>query len=530
MMRKALVLLLWPWWLHAQYNQAARNAFIHRDIQEAFDYWNISRPDLKFHSAFKPYLSATFLQATDSAVPFKFYAFRNLFFSTTLNEKPEKRNWFNIQLHPLLDLEAGYDLLTSRPVNSAAGGLHLKTNINDDFTLALTAVGGKMTYPFFSDTILSQQRIVAGIGQGYPKGDGYTWSDFTGYASYSPDNNKIFNFQAGRDKHFIGDGYRSVLLSDYAPATPFFRINVNVWRLQYNVWYTAMNDVSGAMGVKNNFRAKYGTFHYLSYNIIKELNIGVFENVVWRGTDTNQARVFDVNYLNPVIFFRPLEYSVGSPDNSFLGFNLNATLYQQVKLYGQLGLDEFYLKEIRAGRGWWANKQAWQLGVKYINALGVKGLKLQAEYNHVRPYTYTHGLIDQNYSHYGMPLAHPFGANFYELLGSINYRHRSWELSAQGMYAVTGRDSATNSNVGQNIFLSYTTRPFEYGHRTGQGIRNTILQSHLKFTWFVVPDINMRVELGYVQRGEQNDRGYALQNPYIYAAFRTSFYNLYRDF
>ena len=529
-MRKSFLLLICPWFLNAQYNQAARNAFIHHDIQEAFDYWNISSPGTTFHSAFKPYLSSTFLNASDSAVPFKFYAFKNLFFSTTLNEKPEKRNWFNFQIHPVADVETGYDLLTLKSVNSAAGGLHLKANINDDFTLAFTGVGGKISLPFFLDTTISQTALLPGIGQGYRKGDGYTYSDFTGYISYSPNHNRIFNFQAGRDKHFIGDGYRSLLLSDYAPATPFFRINVNIWRLQYNVWYTLMNDVSRAMGVKNNFRAKYGTFHYLSYNIVKELNIGIFETVVWRGTDTNQSRVFDVNYLNPVIFYRPVEYSIGSPDNSFMGMNVNVTLRKTLKLYGQLALDEFYLKEIRARRGWWANKQAWQLGAKYINALGVKGLELQAEYNQARPYTYSHGLSDQNYSHYGMPLAHPFGANFKELLGFINYRRGSWAVSAQGMYAIIGRDSSATSNVGQNIFLSYTTRPFEYGHFTTQGIRHTILQSHLKFTWYIVPDMNARFELGYIQRGEQDTRGYTLQNPYVYVAFRTGFWNNYRDF
>ncbi len=516
----------------AQYEPMARNAFINADIQEAFDYWNITKPNTTFHSAFKPYLSSTFSNATDSAVPFKFYAFKNFFLSKTLNEKPEKRNWVNLQLHPILDVQAGYDLLTAKPVMSSIGGLHVKTNINNDFTFAATIYGGKSSFPFFTDTILARQKIIPETGQAYGNNaSGYTFFDYTGYVSYSPNNNKVFNFQAGRDKHFIGDGYRSVLLSDYAAPYPYFRINANIWRLQYNVWYTIMNDVSGANGRQKSFNNKYGTFHYLSCNIVKQVNVGFFENIIWRGSDTNQSRTFDVNYLNPIIFYRPQEYSIGSPDNSFLGMNLNVTVLKTLKLYGQLGLDEFLLKEIRARRGWWGNKQAWQMGVKYVNAFGVKGLKLQAEYNQVRPYTYTHGLVAQNYSHYGSPLAHPLGANFKEYLGFVNYRKKSWELSGQLMYALLGRDSSTStSNVGQNIFLSYNTRNAEFGNYTGQGIKTTLIQSQVKFTWFIIPDMNMRLEIAYVQRSEKNSGNYQLENPFVFIAFKTSFWNVYRDF
>lgn len=505
------------------------------DVQQAFDYWNISKPNTTFHSSFKPYLSSTFANATDSAVPFRFYAFKNYFLSKTLNESPQKRIWYNVQAHPILDVETGYDALSKRVLVSGIGGTHIKTNINNDFTFAASLFGGKNSFPFFTDTVISKQGIIPEYGQAYGKfKKGYNFFDYTGYLSYSPNNNKHFNFQLGRDKHFIGDGYRSLLLSDYAAAYPYFRINTNVWRLQYNIWYSWMYDVTYSGGLKNNYKNKFGTFHYLSYNIIKGLNIGLFENVIWKGTDTNQVRGFEPNYLNPFIFIRPLEYSIGSPDNSFIGMNVNATLFKTIKLYGQLAVDEFLLKEIRARKGWWGNKQGWQFGAKYINAFGVKGLKLQAEYNQVRPFTYSHGDVVQNYAHYGMPLAHPLGANFKEVLGFINLRRNNWELSLQTMYATVGKDTVgTNSNIGQNIFLSYNTRnkqTLEYGNKTTQGVKSTIMQSQLKFTYYLIPDMNMRLELAYLQHSEEIIGKYWLQNPYISLAFKTSFWNVYRDF
>ncbi len=533
-MKNALisVLLLFSIISVGQNNQAARNSLISNNTDAAFEYWNISVPNSVFHSSFKPYLSSTFLNANDSFIPFKHYAFKNFFLSKTLNEKPERRNWYNLQFHPIIDAEIGYDALKSLPLNNLIGGANLKLNINNDFTFSGTIVGGKSNLPFYIDTLLYNQKIIPTYGQSY--GDNkssYSFMDYTGYVSYSPNNNKVFNFQAGRDKHFIGDGYRSVLLSDFAPAYPFFRINTNIWKIQYNVWYTWMFDVSKANGFQNKYTNKYGAFHYLSYNITNDLNIGLFENIIFRGTDTTQNRGFEVNYLNPIVFFRPQEYSIGSPDNALIGLNINYKLLGCLKLYGQLGLDEFYLQEIKAKSGWWANKQAWQLGVKYINAFRIKGLSVQAEYNEVRPYTYSHGVVEQNYSHYGMPLAHPLGANFKEFLGFLNYRKNNIEISWQGLYAIIGKDSLNGkSNLGQNIFLSYNTRPYEFGHKTTQGIKTNILQSNLKFTYYIIPNMNMRLEAGYIQRSESNTQGYILENPFFYLGFKTSFWNSYRDF
>jgi hypothetical protein len=291
-----------------------------------------------------------------------------------------------------------------------------------------------------------------------------------------------------------------------------------------------MYDITNSDGVKKNFNNKYAAFHYMSWNVFKGFNIGLFENVVWRGIDSNQVRSFDVNYLNPLIFYRPQEYAVGSPDNSFIGLNLNTRIANCIKLYGQLGLDEFFLKEIRARRGWWANKQAWQLGLKYINVLNIQGLSFQAEYNEVRPYTYSHGVVAQNYGHYGMPLAHPLGANFKEFIGIINLRKNRFLFTIKGISTFVGKDTlASKSNMGQNIFLSYTTRPYEYGHKTTQGDRHQILQSDIRLTYYIIPNLNARLELGYIQRSEKSNDGYELQNPYVFIGFKTSFWNIYTD-
>jgi len=518
-----------PALLSAQYEPEARNLFIDAETQQVVDEWNIRFPDTQFHSSFRPYLSASLPHFNDSAIGYLHDPpVKNFFLSQTFNEGPNRRNQFNFQVRPIVDLQAGYDGLTKKFLGETSGGAHVKLNINNDFTFALTAVGGRVSYPNFTDTFVKQTGLIPGMGRAFSNHDGsYSYANLSGYVSYSP--SKVFNFQLGNGKHFIGDGYRSLLLSDVANNNPYFGINANVWRIQYNVWYSWMQDFSRYDGTQKSLQNKFGTFHYLSFNATKELSISFFENIVWQGTDTNRVRGFDVNYLNPIVFYRPQEYSVGSPDNAMMGLNVSGKLFKCLKLYGQLALDEFFLKEIKARKGWWANKQGWQLGAKYINAFKVKGLTLQAEYNQVRPYTYSHGSVQQNYASYGQALAHPLGANFKEYLGFVSYRARRWMLSLQGVYAVQGRDPG-NVNLGSNIFLSYTTRPYDYGHKTTQGEKFTLLQSDLRFTYYLIPQMNLRLELGYIQRSLTSTKGYDRQTPYVYLGVKSTIWNFYRDF
>jgi hypothetical protein len=512
--------------LFGQELQPSFNYALGRDYQTAIDFASITAPNDHFHSSFRPYSAHQVKLFSDSSLPFRFSGFG----AAGLTIKKEGAAGL-LQVMPLLDLEFGVDGLTKKYTPYTGAGAQFRLQMPSRLCVNFSVFGGSSRLPFFLDTTISTQKILPEFGQTY--GDnvkGYRFLDIRGYVAYTTAN-KVFNIQAGRDKHFIGDGYRSILLSDFAPANPYLRFTASIWKLQYSVWYNLFFDVSDANGRKASFRNKYGSFHYLTYNPIKEISIGIFENVIWRGSDTNQSRSFDVNYLNPVVFYRPQEYSLGSPDNSFLGLNLSATLWKRLKLYGQLGLDEFYLKEIRAHRGWWANKQAWQMGAKYVNAFGIKGLMLQTEYNEVRPFTYSHGLVDQNYSHYGMPLAHPLGSNFREQLGLLTYMHGLWSIQADVIRTVQGKDTSdVSANIGANIFRSYVKRAFEYGNVTTQGVKHTSLQSHVRISYLLLPKSNLRVELGYIQRSVKSSLNYQLENPYVYISVKTGLWNRYRDY
>ena len=81
--------------------------------------------------------------------------------------------------------------------------------------------------------------------------------------------------------------------------------------------------------------------HHLSYNVTPNFNFGIFESVI-----ASRKQQFELQYLNPIIFYRSVEHSLGSPDNVILGANFKWNIAKKCQIYGQLVLDEFYFKEI----------------------------------------------------------------------------------------------------------------------------------------------------------------------------------------
>jgi hypothetical protein len=293
---------------------------------------------------------------------------------------------------------------------------------------------------------------------------------------------KYIEFQFGYDKNFIGNGYRSLFLSDYANSYLFLKINTRIWKFNYMNLFTELTPQTVDINAGNLvLDKKYMAMHHLSMDVAKWLNIGVFESVIF-----GRRNHFDFTYLNPVIFLRLSEQQNGSADNAFVGIDLKANVAKRLQFYGQLLLDELVMKQLTGGNGWWGNKFGIQAGAKYINAFGVKNLDLQGEINAVRPFTYSHYDSLANYTHYNQPLAHPLGANFVEAIGIIRYQpHPKWTTSARLIVWKQGTDTA-NSNVGSNIFMDYRYRPMgDYGYKLPTGPQATGVNAQLLVSYEV---------------------------------------------
>ncbi|MEJ6506466.1 MAG: hypothetical protein QNL86_07695 [Crocinitomicaceae bacterium] len=295
--------------------------------------------------------------------------------------------------------------------------------------------------------------------------------------AYTP--NEVFSFQVGYDKNFIGDGRRSLFLSDYGKPMPFGQIRAQFWNMEYSVNYQFLSE-----NFNGQRQSKHVTSHYLSWDILPWLNLGVFEAVVFQPKDTLLNRGYDVEYLNPFIFYRPQEYSMGSSDNVVIGAALKATL-KKITLYSQIVLDEFLLSEIRARSGWWANKFGLQVGISGSLDLGLSFLTYRIEGNMVRPYTFSHLTPLQVYGHLGAPLAHPYGSNFSELLTEINWKKRvdgKLKLKLIASFGFQGFD-LNDLNYGSDIYQSYINRPNDFGNFIGQGLKQTFFRTNTRASY-----------------------------------------------
>ena len=302
--------------------------------------------------------------------------------------------------------------------------------------------------------------------------------------------NKFITVDFGKGKHFIGNGYHSLMLSTEHSSYPYLKLTTEFGRVRYYNLYTTFLDIEDP----SQNRKKHSSIHFLDFSLTENINIGIFEGVLWQAKDENYNRGYDVEYLNPVIFYRPVEFSKHSPDNVLMGASFNAKL-KKTTLYGQVLLDDLNIsrqkdRDDEYGGGFFQNKFAYQLGLKS----SFKELKVLLEYNQAQPYTYAHKEPMQSYTHFNQALAHPLGANFKELVALANYTKEKWKFSIKLTYANVGLDSLY-THYGQNIFASdfdaeRNGSSHSYGNFNGQGVATQINTLHTEisysFKWFDV--------------------------------------------
>jgi hypothetical protein len=395
---------------------------------------------------------------------------------------------FDIHVNPVLYLGAGDDSRREDMVFINTRGVEVRGMVDKKVGFYTYLTDNQAVLPSYVWEQMSLNPVIPheGFWKEFKNGKGVDFFQARGYITFEA--TKHINIQFGHDRFFIGNGYRSLIFSDYSPPAWFIKGNVKVWKLNYMFLLNQMTaDVTGNRGglksASGGYPNKFTALHHLSINIGKKFNLGVFEAVAFSPDDSTGTDHFRLDYLNPVIFYRAIEQQNGSSDNVILGLDFKWNAARKISFYGQFVLDEFVLDRIKDRDGWWANKYGVQVGGKYIDAFGVSNLDLQGEVNIVRPYTYSHNTVYGNYSSYRQSIAHPLGSNFNELVGILRYQPFP-RLNVVGKLTMiqTGRDS-TGVNWGGDILKNNTTREQEYNNTIGQGIANDILFGTFTVSW-----------------------------------------------
>lgn len=429
----------------------------------------------------------------------------------------------------LPDLQIGREFNESKTTWKNTRGFQVGGTIGKQFSFYTNGFENQAVFANYLTRFIDSNQVVPSEMSGKFGKRTKDWSYVTALLSFTP--SKFINLALGYDKNFIGDGYRSMLLSDVAANYSFLRLRATVGNVQYQTIFAYMLD-PGAPKLTTDRRlgdrGKWNALQYIDWNVNNRLSIGFFQGITWADAEPEGKRGFDFNYIHPFVFLRSVEgANVNSPDKLRLGLNTKYELSAKTAVYGQFMIDEFTAKEIFSNKGYWANKWSAQLGFRGSDLFKVNNLNWLAEFNTARPYTYAHFQRISNYAGMNQPLAHPMGANFREFVGILNYSYKRFDFQAQAIYARYGTDPV-GENYGKNIFLSYEDRALDYGSKVGQGIKTNFYFAEAKAAYLINPKYNLRLELGGVYRRENNIT--PLNTQLFTIGLRSTFRNLYQDF
>ncbi len=386
---------------------------------------------------------------------------------------------FDLAINPVVQYSVSKEKDNDQALFLNTRGASIRGNIAGKIGFFAYLTDNQERDPAYVQDYVNTRLAVPGEGfyKPFKAAGGVDYFDARGYVTFNVA--KYIDVVFGYDKNFIGNGYRSLFLSDFGNSNLFLKLNTRIWKFNYQNLFMELQNAHIPGGDKL-IGKKYAAMHHLDINIAKWLNVGLFEGIIFGRTNR-----FDFAYLNPVIFYRSIESQNGSYDNSVAGFDFKANVAHRFQVYGQFLLDEFNLTEIRAGSGWWANKFGIQLGAKCIDAFGIKNLDLQVEHNRVRPFTYSHRDSVANYTNYNQPLAHPLQANFQEFIGIARYQPApKWTVLAKAIWSQQGRDSNAVS-YGSNIFLPNVPpyRVNDFGYDIGSGWKTNVLYASLQLSY-----------------------------------------------
>jgi hypothetical protein len=361
-------------------------------------------------------------------------------------------------------MQSGQELSDARTFRNTRG-VHASGQIGDHLFFESRIEENQVRRPFTPSTGFTAPRL------GYTKTteDG-TLDQFVAMGMVGA-SSRFFEVRFGRDRNRWADGMTSLLLSDYSTVYDQLQLRTTFWRIQYVNLFARFTNRTGIDPHfhNSNLPRKHGAFHQLSIDLPGRVQVSFFEAVIF-APDSIRGTGFDIAYLNPIMFLRPVEHDLGSPDNMMIGAGASWIARRGLKLYGQGFLTELRLEELFAGDGWYGNKYG-VLGGFHVVDLPVDNLDVRFEISRVRPFAYAHFDPATAYVHYEDVLGHPAGQNVDDYALFLNYEPGlRWRFAANVARTFRGRDPE-GENWGGDPRLSYYDAAHHYDVRMLHGVR-----------------------------------------------------------
>lgn len=334
---------------------------------------------------------------------------------------------FKIIINPVIDFRLnksfsysfsqGIGYLNTRGIN-IYGNLSSKIFFNTSFT----ENQGVLPYQIFN--YYSFFKVIPGFGR-VKQLSGFNKYDFTNaYGSVSLKAADFLNFTLGYDRLFIGDGYRSMILSDFSAPMMYFKSSARFGKFEYNNIFTkAINpnfnnvmDLENPTAENSRYPSKYISLNTLTYSPNRAWQISLVESLVM--SDDLPDWKIPLYTVSP--FFRTAYIdSYSNLTNNLVGANVTWQNQKAGIFYAQLIIDSWYTNE---------QTGSIQTGYKNFDFFNVENLYFQFEYNRASTKSYMHYNNELHYGHYNQALSHPAGQSFNEFVFITDYKTKRFEI------------------------------------------------------------------------------------------------------
>lgn len=434
----------------------------------------------------------------------------------------------NIKLiiNPVFDISLSTEKNFDKKYYQNTRGFELTGQLGKYISFYTALLENQAKYPAYINEYITRQLVVP--GQGARKDfetDGHDFSQSMGFVTIKP--HETFSIEFGNGKHFVGNGYRSLLLSDNTFSYPYLKLNYENKYFQYTAMFTEFNMFENHY--YNYHYKKHGTFTWLSILPTKNTEISIFEGIIWQTTDSASSRNIPVDYYKPIILARLINYSMNDADNFVIGLNVRHNFLKKYQAYGQFVLDDFDKKQIN-GNNNFNQRYGYQIGAKafnFINTTTKIQYMLNVEYNQASPYTYAHNDVLQNYSHHNQPLAHPIGGGFREIVAIADMQRE--RLKLRYIYTNALSSNVNDSvNYGTDIFFSDLIN-IDTHNKIGQGAKRNTQNHNITISYILNPKARYEFFISFTSRKENIDNE-TRKTHLATLGLRTNIFNYYFDF
>ena len=392
-----------------------------------------------------------------------------------------KKEDVEITVDPWVDLSVykdkeneSYNQKIGRPFNNSRGAW-IKGKIGSGFSFHTAFLETQSLFPFYMHTLADSLQVIPGMGR-FKAFEKYGYDYAISSSSINIEPSSFIHVSLNYGRQMIGNGYRSVLLSDAVMNYPFvnFRLTKKKWVYISSAGLMQEQErIPLGATSESLYKRKINSWNYFIFIPHPSIEIGILESVsysIWNPTGRQSPHY---SLYMPVIGMRTL-LDDNSKTQRLYGLNFKLNVAKKFITYGQWAFQNEIL-----------DRNAYQFGVLYSNFI-IDNLDIRAEFNFTSPYFYSSGLNLLSYSQQNQSLGHPAGGNMKEWLLRLDYRKKRFLFHGDinQINQITGLSSMTST-------LQYTDM---------EESTRDLLQWQTQVGWVINPKSNFSAWVGYTKR------------------------------